>query len=309
MASRIQLRRGSSQDWTTTNPLLSEGEVGFEVDSGKFKIGNGSSLWSSLEYFGGEVDLSGYLTTSSASTTYLTQSTFSSFTTNNNLTIGASEYMTQGGVNRILSGTGSGISGQIVTDNYSSHSGYLAGSASAVATHTINIGYGSASGIDNTTTKTINIGSQLLTNSAVGNINIGTSTLSNGAISNINIGSSGSSTTFAGTVSIPGLNKNLDIIPAKTGAYTISSGDQNDLIQLNGTFTVSIPTDATFNFDIGTQISLLNIGTGVITIAATTPGTTTVNATPGLKLRAQWSSVTLIKRAANTWVVVGDLTA
>jgi hypothetical protein len=309
MASRIQLRRGSSQDWTTTNPLLSEGEVGFEVDSGKFKIGNGSSLWSSLEYFGGEVDLSGYLTTSSASTTYLTQSTFSSFTTNNNLTIGASEYMTQGGVNRILSGTGSGISGQIVTDNYSSHSGYLAGSASAVATHTINIGYGSASGIDNTTTKTINIGSQLLTDSAVGNINIGTSTLSNGAISNINIGSSGSSTTFAGTVSIPGLNKNLDIIPAKTSAYLVASGDQNDLIQLNGTFTVSIPTDATFNFDIGTQISLLNIGTGVITIAATTPGTTTVNATPGLKLRAQWSSATLIKRAANTWVVVGDLTA
>lgn len=309
MASRIQLRRGSSQDWTTTNPLLSEGEVGFEVDSGKFKIGNGSSLWSSLEYFGGEVDLSGYLTTSSASTTYLTQSTFSSFTTNNNLTIGASEYMTQGGVNRILSGTGSGISGQIVTDNYSSHSGYLAGSASAVATHTINIGYGSASGIDNTTTKTINIGSQLLTDSAVGNINIGTSTLSNGAISNINIGSNGSSTTFAGTVSIPGLNKNIDIIPAKTGAYTVASGDQNDLIQLNGTFTVSIPTDATFNFDIGTQISLLNIGTGVITIAATTPGTTTVNATPGLKLRAQWSSATLIKLAANTWVVVGDLTA
>jgi hypothetical protein len=308
MASRIQLRRGSSQDWTTTNPLLSEGEVGFEVDSGKFKIGNGSSLWSSLEYFGGEVDLSGYLTTSSASTTYLTQSTFSSFTTNNNLTIGASEYMTQGGVNRILSGTGSGIRGQIVTDNYSSHSGYLAGSASAVATHTINIGYGSASGIDNTTTKTINIGSQLLTDSAVGNINIGTSTLSNGAISNINIGSSGSSTTFAGTVSIPGLNKNLDIIPAKTGAYTISSGDQNDLIELNGGFNITVPADGTggFTFPTGTQINFLNIGTGVITFVGSSA---TVNGTPGLKLRAQWSSATLIKRAANTWVVVGDLTA
>jgi hypothetical protein len=101
----------------------------------------------------------------------------------------------------------------------------------------------------------------------------------------------------------------IPIIAAKTSAYTVASGDEGDLIEFNGTFTVSIPTDATFNFVIGTQINLLNIGTGVITVAAVTPGTTTVNGTPGLKLRAQWSSATLIKRAANTWVVVGDLAA
>lgn len=105
----------------------------------------------------------------------------------------------------------------------------------------------------------------------------------------------------------------LSITAAKTGAYTVNTGDESDLIELNGTFTVSIPLDSTFNFAIGTQINLLNIGTGVITIAAATAGTdptgTTVNATPGLKLRAQWSSATLIKRAANVWVVVGDLAA
>jgi hypothetical protein len=96
---------------------------------------------------------------------------------------------------------------------------------------------------------------------------------------------------------------------AKTANYTVANGDQGALIQLNGTFTVSIPTDATFNFDIGTQINLLNVGTGVITVAAVTSGTTTVNGTLGLKLRSQWSSATLIKRAVNTWVVVGDLIA
>ena len=101
----------------------------------------------------------------------------------------------------------------------------------------------------------------------------------------------------------------LSVIAAKTGAYTLATGDESDLIQLNGTFTVSIPTDATFNFAIGTQINLLNIGTGVITVAATTPGTTALNGTPGLKLRTQWSSATLIKRAANAWVIVGDLIA
>jgi hypothetical protein len=100
----------------------------------------------------------------------------------------------------------------------------------------------------------------------------------------------------------------LIVQTAKTGAYTVASGDQGALIQLNGTFTVSVPTDATFNFAIGTQINLLNIASGVITVAAATPGTTVVNGTPGLKLRAQWSSATLIKLASNTWVIVGDLT-
>jgi uncharacterized protein YcfJ len=105
----------------------------------------------------------------------------------------------------------------------------------------------------------------------------------------------------------PSGDPTLSVIAAKTGAYTVASGDESDLIQVNGTFTVSIPTDATFNFPIGTQINLLNIGTGTITVAAVTPGTTAVNATPGLILRAQWSAATLIKRAANAWVVVGDL--
>jgi hypothetical protein len=107
----------------------------------------------------------------------------------------------------------------------------------------------------------------------------------------------------------PAGDPTLSVINAKTAAYTVASGDESDLIQLNGTFTVSVPTDATFNFTVGTQINLLNIGTGVITVAAVTPGTTTVNATPGLKLRTQWSSATLIKRAANAWVLVGDLIA
>jgi hypothetical protein len=101
----------------------------------------------------------------------------------------------------------------------------------------------------------------------------------------------------------------LSVITAKTAAYTLAAGDESDLIQANGTFTISIPTDATFNFTIGTQINIINIGTGIITLAAVTPGTTTVNATPGLKTRAQWSAVTAIKLSADNWVVVGDLVA
>ena len=103
----------------------------------------------------------------------------------------------------------------------------------------------------------------------------------------------------------PAGDPTLVVIAAKTSAYTVADGDQSDLIQLNGTFTVSIPTDATFNFAIGTQINLLQIGAGVITTAGVAG--VTLNGTPGLKLRAQWSSATFIKRAVNTWVIVGDL--
>jgi len=74
MATKIQLRRGTALQWSTSDTVLSSAEVGFETDTGKFKIGNGTTAWSGLEYFvGGEIDLSEYLTLSSASTTYLTQ--------------------------------------------------------------------------------------------------------------------------------------------------------------------------------------------------------------------------------------------
>ena len=104
----------------------------------------------------------------------------------------------------------------------------------------------------------------------------------------------------------------LTPISQKTASYTLSSlTERDDLIEMGSAtaVTLSIPTDATLNFPIGTSIDILQTGAGQVTIAAVTPGTTTVNATPGLKLRTTWSSCTLLKRAANTWVVFGDLTA
>jgi hypothetical protein len=77
MATKIQVRRDSAADWNVLNPTLSEGEIGYETDTGKFKIGNGSTLWSALDYFLDSSDLSTYLTQASASTTYLTQASAS----------------------------------------------------------------------------------------------------------------------------------------------------------------------------------------------------------------------------------------
>ena len=50
MIVRIQVRRGTSSQWTTTNPILASGEFGYETDSGKLKIGNGTATWTALDY-------------------------------------------------------------------------------------------------------------------------------------------------------------------------------------------------------------------------------------------------------------------
>jgi len=50
MAVIIQSRRDSSADWTSANPILAEGELGFETDTRKFKFGDGSTAWQSLPY-------------------------------------------------------------------------------------------------------------------------------------------------------------------------------------------------------------------------------------------------------------------
>lgn len=52
----IQFRRGSAYLWKSVNPVLAEGEAGFEIDTGRLKIGDGYNNWNDLQYIGsGEV--------------------------------------------------------------------------------------------------------------------------------------------------------------------------------------------------------------------------------------------------------------
>lgn len=50
MAVRIQLRRGTAAEWTSANPTLMVGELGYETDTGLYKVGDGSTAWASLSY-------------------------------------------------------------------------------------------------------------------------------------------------------------------------------------------------------------------------------------------------------------------
>jgi hypothetical protein len=51
--TQFQFRRGTASQWTSTNPTLAAGELGYETDTGKFKIGTGSAAWTSLSYASG----------------------------------------------------------------------------------------------------------------------------------------------------------------------------------------------------------------------------------------------------------------
>jgi hypothetical protein len=101
---------------------------------------------------------------------------------------------------------------------------------------------------------------------------------------------------------------------AKTAAYTAVSGDEGGIFSMNNASSIqfNIPTDATFNFAVGTQFNVFWLtGAGQPTIGATTPATTTVistgatSATP--KLRVANSMATCLKIAANSWIVIGDI--
>ena len=85
--------------------------------------------------------------------------------------------------------------------------------------------------------------------------------------------------------------------------------DASKLIEMNVATgnNLTVPLNSTQAFAVGTQISILQTGAGQTTVVAT--GGVTINATPGLKLRTQWSAATLIKRATDTWALVGDISA
>lgn len=214
VVTQVQVRRGTASQWTSANPTLASGEWGFETDTLKTKIGNGSTAWNSLAYATGSVSISN------------------------------------------VTGLGTGVETFLATPS-------SANLRTALSDET---GTGVAVFNDSPT------------------------------ILNAVITQPQATPTFS------------------ANAYTLVAGDAGDiLLASNGSTagTINIPTDATTNFAIGTQITILNVGTGLITVQAATPGTTTVRSTgttaTAPKCRAQYSAMTLWKQAANLWYAFGDI--
>ena len=211
VVTQIQIRRGTASQWTSANPTLAAGEQGYETDTGKMKIGNGSTAWNSLAYA-----ITGAV----------------------------------GTVTSITAGTG--LSGGTITG-----SGTIA--------------------IDTATTVDLST-AQTLTNK---------------------------------TLTDPKINLAFD---AQTGTtYTTVLNDNGQVVTMNNASanTLSIPTNASVAYPIGTQINVLQIGAGQTTIQAVTSGTTTILSTAATaaapKIRARYGMATCIKAATDTWYVVGDI--
>jgi len=211
--TQIQVRRGTAAQWTSTNPTLASGEFGFETDTGKIKIGNGSTAWTGLSYTGAAT----------------------------------------GTVTSVVASTG--LTGGTITST-----GTIAIDTSVTA--------------DLTTAQTLT--NKILTT--------------------------------------PVITQGQATPSFTTNAYTLVAGDAGKLLIASNSSTagtINIPTDATTNFAVGTQITILNQGSGLITVQATTSGTTSVYSTGATaaspKCRAQYSAMTIWKSAANTWYAFGDI--
>lgn len=98
-------------------------------------------------------------------------------------------------------------------------------------------------------------------------------------------------------------------INAQTASYTLVLSDASKLVEVSNASanTVTVPLNSSVAYPTGTQINILQTGAGQTTIAGTAG--VTINSAIGLKLRTQWSAATLIKRATDTWVAFGDLSA
>jgi hypothetical protein len=100
----------------------------------------------------------------------------------------------------------------------------------------------------------------------------------------------------------------ITAINQKTDSYTIVLSDKDKCIELSASSakTITVPTNASAAFAVGSTITILQTGTGQITISPDSG--VTLNYTPGNKTRAQWSIATLLKRGTDSWVLNGDLT-
>ena len=100
-------------------------------------------------------------------------------------------------------------------------------------------------------------------------------------------------------------------IDTKVADYSLVLTDKNKFIKMNITSTantVTVPTNASVAFPIGSQIHIIQYGTGKTQVIPVS-GTVILYATPGAYLRAQYSSATLLKCDTNIWMLIGDLSA
>ena len=140
-----------------------------------------------------------------------------------------------------------------------------------------------------------------------------------GTATAVNLTVTGTSNMSANGVQFSDGTQTKEGVPSRTtttttvsGAYNLSTGGltlRDQLINVAGAFAITIPTNTTTAFPVGTSISFWqSSGAGGASFVPA-DGTVSVYATPGATLRALYSSATITKVGANAWIVAGDLKA
>jgi hypothetical protein len=114
--------------------------------------------------------------------------------------------------------------------------------------------------------------------------------------------------TFISTALVQGLLTNYNVYNTQTSSYTLVLSDASKVIEMNvGTAnTVTIPTNASVAFPIGTEITVMQYGAGVTSIAVAS-GVTIVSKDSAYTIANRYTGLTLIKRATNEWYIIGNI--
>jgi len=109
--------------------------------------------------------------------------------------------------------------------------------------------------------------------------------------------------------SVSGLSVETKIHPDITTNSTLGLSASNRIVGLNSAtaITITVPSDSSINFDIGTNIVIYQKGAGQVTLSAA-GGVTLLSNSSKVKLTGQYSSAALFKLASNSWLLGGDLT-
>lgn len=321
----VQLKRGTASQWYDKNPVLKNGELGIEIDTKKIKVGNGTNQWRSLNYINVVPadfanTIGSYLEVSEKGTPGgLATLNSEGFIPNSQIpseiardTEIITSYNDLDDLPVLFSGSYNDLTDKpsVFDGSYNSLTDKpTIPSLSGYATETY-VGTAISNLIDSAP-NALNTLNELA--AAINDDASYASTITT-ALGNKQDKVSGVSDTEIGYLDgvtsliqgqIDAKSDKLTSISSKSTSYAIQSTDLGKLIEMSGGGTISV--EDSISFPVGFTVDILQTSSSQVTISGI--GTTVINATPGLKLRTQWSSATLIKRDLDLWVLLGDLAA
>jgi hypothetical protein len=113
----------------------------------------------------------------------------------------------------------------------------------------------------------------------------------------------------SGASTFSGLVTNYNVYNTQTASYTLVLSDASKIIEMNvasSPNTVTVPTNASVAFPIGTEITIMQYSDGVTTIAAAS-GVTIVSKDNARIIANRYTGATLVKRGTDEWYLIGNI--